>query len=180
MSDALLIDASVFITLSEIGRAQLLETLDGEPVVPFPVASEISDDPGAKWLSAGEQSGWIRILDQIPMAEATEAAVHLGNDEPSVDEELDGDTALLAVALSESDAIVITDDKPLRKACKALGVPISGSIGVVIASVERGALEPDEAKDALVAMDEAGARLSASLLRRAERLIDDAAGGRKE
>ena len=68
----------------------------------------------------------------------------------------------------------MTDDKPLRKACKALGVPLSGSIGVLVASVERGILSADDAKEALVAIDEVGARLSASLFRRTDRLIEQA------
>jgi predicted nucleic acid-binding protein len=89
-----------------------------------------------------------------------------------------GDVALLAWALkAEDEIVVVTDDKPLRKACKALGILISGSLGVVIAAVERGDLAPEEAKGALVAMDEVGARLSARLLRRAERRIDEAAEG---
>lgn len=93
---------------------------------------------------------------------------------------LAGDVASLAHALGADDPVVVTDDKPLRKTCKALGVPVSGSMGVVIAAVERGDLDPNEAKDALVSMDEVGARLSARLLRKAERLIDEAAERREE
>lgn len=105
---------------------------------------------------------------------AKKAAAHLGVEDPG--ENWHGDVALLADALkTEGEVVVITDDKPLRKTCKALGVPVSGSLGVVIAAVERGDLDPEEAKDALVAMDEVGARLSARLLRRAERVIDEAA-----
>lgn len=83
--------------------------------------------------------------------------------------------ALLALGLTMGGPMVVTDDKPLQKTCKALGVPLSGSIGVVVAAVERDAIEPAEAKRLLIAMDEVGARLSARLLRKAERLIDEAA-----
>jgi predicted nucleic acid-binding protein len=96
----------------------------------------------------------------------------LGSPDP---EPTSGDIALLASALESSPVVVVTDDKPVRRACRALGVPLSGSIGVVIAAVERGDMERNEAKDTLVAMDEIGARLSARLLRRAERLVDAAA-----
>lgn len=51
---------------------------------------------------------------------------------------------------------------------------------MVIAAVERSDLDPLEAKDALVAMDEVGARLSARLLRNAERLIDETANEPEE
>lgn len=47
------------------------------------------------------------------------------------------------------------------------------AIGIGTMLAARG--EPQEAKAALVSMDEIGAHLSARLLRRAERMIDDAA-----
>ena len=88
---------------------------------------------------------------------------------------------MLALALLRDDPernldspVVVTDDKPLREACKALSIPVSGSIGVLVRAVERGDVEAGEAKDTLYAMDEVGARLSASLVKRAEKLIDDA------
>lgn len=142
-------------------------------------------DRGLKKQASTTDEGWIRPIDVPEHPEVRrderdflrEAAVHLEENNSDVD----GDTALLGAALGFLDGehydeiIVLTDDKPLRKTCKALGVPISGSIGVVIAAVERGDLDPDEAKDTLVAMDEVGARLSARSLRKAERLIADAA-----
>jgi predicted nucleic acid-binding protein len=82
--------------------------------------------------------------------------------------------ALLALALREPDSVVVTDDRPLRKACKAVLVSVSGSIGVLVRSVETGELSADEATKRLYAIDETSARLSASLVKRAEKLIDDA------
>ncbi len=185
----LLIDASVFITLAEIGHADLLETLRGNPLVPAAVADEICDEPAAsaldnaldEWLSrdsvALDLEGIGRAIFDEYSELVNEAASHLGVENPI--DNWHGDLALLTIALryeGKSDGVVvITDDKPLRTTCKALAIPISGSIGVVIAAVERGDLDPEEAKDALVAMDEVGAHLSARLLRRAERMIDDTA-----
>lgn len=167
----LLIDASAFITLAEIDAMDLLAALAGEVVVPTAVADEIVDQPAAGHLDEAVAEGWIRFELADDARALDHAAAHLGVEAESSG----GDVALLALALVDELAVVVTDDKPLRKTCRALSVPISGSIGVLIAAVERGALTPDEAKDALVAMDEVGARLSARLLRRAERLIDDAA-----
>lgn len=172
-TDRLFVDASVFITLAEIDHADLLVGLDGEVVVPAAVAAEISDDPAASHLADATED-WLRVADAIEVA-GTEAvrhaASHLGGDF----EAYEGDVALLAFGTTVENPVVVTDDKPLRNACKALSVPLSGSIGVIVASVERDILAPAEAKDALVAMDEVGARLSARLLRRAEKLIDRAA-----
>lgn len=180
----LLVDASVFITLAEIDRVDLLATLEGSPMVPSEVADEIREEPASSALVEAFNSGWLRsgsVKVGMGMDRTGEwakpvkkAATHLGIED--LDDNGHGDVALLAVALkTDQEVVVITDDKPLRKTCKALGIPVSGSIGVVIAAVERGDLDPEEAKDALVTMDEVGARLSARLLRRAERLIDEAA-----
>jgi predicted nucleic acid-binding protein len=89
--------------------------------------------------------------------------------------DFEGDVAVLAFGMTAENSVVVTDDRPVRKVCKTLGVSLSGSIGVLVASVEKGTLDPDAAEDALVATDEVGARLSARLLRRAERLIEKAA-----
>lgn len=51
-----------------------------------------------------------------------------------------GDVALLGEALERSERVIVSDDKPLREACKTLSIPVSGSIGVPIRAVERGEL----------------------------------------
>ena len=170
-----IVDASAFITLAGIGRWDLLGGLDGRVEIPAAVQAEIVDDPAASTLEealAGEPT-WLRTSSDPPREAVSAAASQLGEETPS--ESLPGDVALLAHALASEDPVVVTDDQPLRKTCKALGIPVSGSIGVLSAAVERGELDPAGAKEALVSMDEVGARLSASLLRRAERLIDEAA-----
>lgn len=117
-----------------------------------------------------------------------DAANHLGREVSSDDSSgednpwIGGDIGLLALGLQPAEgeseparAVVVTDGKPLRKTCKTLSIPVSGSIGVLVRGVERGEFEPAIATEKLYAMDEVGARLSASLVRKAERLIDEAA-----
>lgn len=198
----LLVDASVFITLSKIGLTDLLWNLRGSIVVPTAVENEIVTDPAASRFAAAKDDDRIQTGDAIGYIEneyleieetrpsgldlIRRAGSHLGKDLGNIDltgfvsEKIEGDTALLAIALALDDAVVVTDDKPLRKTCKALGIPVSGSIGVVIRAVEQDELDPDDAKEALVSMDEVGAHLSASLLRKAERMIDDAATDRND
>jgi predicted nucleic acid-binding protein len=164
----LLVDASVFITLAEIDAVRLLDELDGDVVVPKLVADEIQDEPARTELDDA-QGEWIEVKS-ADGGRVEESMKRLGREgEPR------GDAALLALALTYDDAVVVTDDKPLRKACKALGVSLSGSVGVIVASVEKEVLAPEEARELLVAMDEVGARFSASLLRKAENLIGEAA-----
>lgn len=175
----LLVDASVWITLSAVNSCGLLRNLDGRVKIPVAVANEIETDPGVSELTTA-RGDWVKTAEPIvetrnllhERAEYVEkAASHLGVDETDA---YAGDVALLALALREPDSVVVTDDRPLRKTCKALSVSVSGSIGVLVRSVETGELPADEARERLYAMDEIGARLSASLVKRAEKLIDDA------
>jgi len=186
----LLVDASVFITLAEVDAVEALLTADGDVVVPEPVANEITDDPAAGALSSALDDGRLETWD-VGRSPLDTAASHLGKDLSEADlsgyshATIEGDVGLLALALLRDDPdraldspVVVTDDRPLRQTCKALSIPVSGSIGVLVRAVERGDITAEEAKDTLYAMDEVGARLSASLVRRAERLIDDAASGK--
>jgi predicted nucleic acid-binding protein len=175
-----LVDASVFITLAEIDRLELLRSARGPLVMPATVVDELTDEPAATAVDAAAKT-WldvVRPLDHSDVpdewdARLQKAATHLGrSDDP---DDWAGDVPLLATAMERNTPVVVTDDKPIRRTCKALSIPVSGSIGVLIRAVERGDLDPEAAKDELVAMDAVGARLSASSLRRAERLIDDAA-----
>lgn len=177
-----LVDASVFITLAEIGQAELLDGLNGQVEMPFAVVEEVTDDPAASVLSEA-RGDWLNTQglrgasSAVREIDSSRAASHLGK--AHSDDGWDGDIALLTYALWLKDCngnvVLVTDDKPLRKTCKFLSIPVSGSIGVLVRAVERGHIAPDGAKKSLYAIDEVGARLSASLVRRAERLIDEAA-----
>lgn len=188
MSDrrTFLTDASVVVRLSSVGELSLLRAIDGEIVVPRAVESEVVGDPGAVQLSAAVDDGWITVTDHPPTEALSRAADHLGADDsrslrerpveaPAERPVVEGDTALLAHALSaRQTAVVVSDDKPLRETCKALSVAVSGSIGVLVRAVEVDAVDRQTAIDRLYAMDEVGERLSASLIRRGEQLIEEA------
>jgi predicted nucleic acid-binding protein len=167
----LLVDTSVFITLSGIDSVALLTGLAGDLAVPGAVAEEITDEPATSALARVRAEGDVTVVHASDRID--DAASYLGVTDPSG---TSGDVALLSVALTRESPVVVTDDRPLRKTCKALSIPVSGSIGVLIRAVERGDIGAQAATEKLYAMDEVGARLSASLVRKAERLIEDAAG----
>ena len=183
-----LVDASVFIRLAELNQIPSLVGVRGRIVVPEQVQNEITSSVAQEALSARVDDS-IEVVEIAGLGPLQTAASHLGKDLSTEDTRgqrhrtVEGDIALLGIALlreepaaeAYSEVLVLTDDKPLRKTCKTLSIPVSGSIGVLVRAVERGDLDPEDAKTALEAMDEVGARLSASLLRRAERLIDNAA-----
>jgi predicted nucleic acid-binding protein len=174
----LLVDASVVIRLTEIGELSLLDGIDGRVVVPQSVEREVNDDPAATRLSEiVDGDDWGALADAPDDQSLSTAGVHLGKERVDSDGDggVEGDVALLAHAMETSgETVVVSDDRPLRETCKALSVPVSGSLGVLIRAVECDELGAETARDRLYAMDEVGARLSASLIRRAERLIDEA------
>ena len=185
----LLVDASVFITLAEIDALDGLEALDGGLVVPSAVRREVSDDPAKTQLERLLAAGTVTEVDWFEWAEDREVvgewvamATYLGTERDTVVETIDGqqaltdgDVALLCLVQHMNDTLMLTDDKPLKKVCKSQSIPVSGSIAVLVQSVESGRYTATKAKQKLYAMDEVGARLSASLVKRAEKLIDDAA-----
>lgn len=185
-----LVDASVLLTLADVGRLDQLWELQGELFVPTSVANEVRSEPAAGHLTEAEARGDVSIGDSSGLLRFEgdgdtytpyqEAGAHLGKElqrddlTGEVSSRIEGDTALLAICLAISGPVLVSDDKPLRNASEALSVPVSGSIGVLVHSVDRGDLSAAAARDSLYAMDAVGARLSASLVRRAEQLIEAA------
>lgn len=176
-----LVDASVIITLARVDALAALYRIPDDVAVPDTVRNEVTVDPAVTTLSNAIKAGAIEHVHlHYELFDAPMAASHLGKDLEQDDLmgyghlEIEGDIALLAIAMEWDGCVVVTDDKPLRKSCKALSIPVSGSIGVLIRAVERGDLQAEVAMDKLYAMDEVGARLSASLIKRAEKMIEEA------
>lgn len=74
-----------------------------------------------------------------------ELIVHLGKDEASC----------IAYA-KERNVIVVTDDRSARKQCSQMQIPLTGTIGILKASVLDGHLKLDQADKILSKMTDAG------------------------
>jgi len=66
-----------------------------------------------------------------------------------------GETSCLSIAISR-DMKVLTDDKDARKLAQRRGVPVSGTIGVLVDAVREGLLSIEEANTLLLDMVEKG------------------------
>jgi len=108
----LLVDASVFITLAEIDEVRLLDSLEGDVVVPKMVADEIQDEPAQTVLEKARG-------DRIEVEKADKERVEESMRKLGRGGEPRGDAALLALASVYEEPVVVTDDKPLRDTCKA-------------------------------------------------------------
>ena len=126
MSEVWVVNASPVITLAKIGRLDLLGDA-GDVVVPGPVAGEILagpvSDPARRALEQGW--GWRVEVDHVPVAVLEWG---LGA----------GESSVLAWAISRPPSIAILDDGKARMCARTLGVPLLGTLGVVLRARREG------------------------------------------
>ena len=146
MSDIWVVNASPVIALAKAGRLQLLQELCDELLLPEAVAAEILAGPPSDPARQAIQGGWgTAVAAQIIPPELLEWG--LGP----------GETAVLAVASERGPGTAVLDDAAARTCAKALGVPVIGTLGVVLRAKKRGFLA--SAADVLKALRSAGLHL---------------------
>lgn len=127
MADAI-VNASPLIHLGDIDRIDLLRSLFDTIETPVAVAEEIrakgEEDPAARALAA---AAWLSIVT-TPDASAPLLAWDLGA----------GETTVLAQALSRPGTEAIIDDLAARRCAKAFGIPICGTLGLVLRAARKG------------------------------------------
>jgi predicted nucleic acid-binding protein len=152
MPEQWVVNASPLIVLGKVGQLDLLTKLPQRIVVPAAVVTEIL---------AGPEGDAARL--------AVQAKLFISVDTPGIVPELAawdlgaGETSVLAYSLAHPGCIAILDDGAARKCAKAFGVPMKGTLAVIILAKKRG-LIPSAAK-VLHAVQEAGLRLDDDLIR---------------
>jgi predicted nucleic acid-binding protein len=94
---------------------------------------------------------WIEIMDDPPIPEAIQAR-DLGR----------GESAVLAFALAHPGAVPVLDDLAARRCAESLGLPIRGTVGLVIVAKMRGLLAA--ARPVVIRLREAGMHISEEAL----------------
>ena len=146
------VDNTVLSNLAFVDRVDLLQALFGEVFVPVEVRQELLrgvEEGYTDLLRAGAQIGvgedrWLRLRTLTTDAEEQlfrELTQCLGF----------GEAACLAMA-HQRGWLVLTDDARARREARRLHIPISGSIGLLVLSVERQLLSVDDANDLLRGM----------------------------
>lgn len=128
MGESPVVNASPLIFLSRAGLLDLLK-LSGETiVVPTTIADEIRAR-GAKdpTVTALNRTSWIKIEDAGP-APPLIASWDLGH----------GESSVLTWALSHGHSEAILDDRAGRRCARALGIPVRGTLGLVLTAKQRG------------------------------------------
>jgi predicted nucleic acid-binding protein len=123
-----IVNASPLILLTKIGRIDLLEAEDIDLVVPMPVIQELSkldlNDPAVR---AVHDAGSSVVMPGSPVPESLSRW------------KLDpGEESVLTLALESPGCEVVIDDRAGRRCADAHGIPLLGTIGLVILSKRLG------------------------------------------
>lgn len=130
MDEGATVDASPLILLSRAGQIDLLRLAAWRIVVPDAVAREIaapnSDPHVTRTITA---TRWIEIVDS-PIVPDPIRSWDLG----------DGESAVLAWLHGRSRSVGIIDDLAARRCAATLGIPVRGTLGLVLIAKRRGTI----------------------------------------
>ncbi|HSF42248.1 MAG TPA: DUF3368 domain-containing protein [Thermoanaerobaculia bacterium] len=161
MSEPPVVNASPLIYLSHASLIDLLQ-VEGQVVrIPTPVSREIRyrgpQDPTVRILEA---TPWLSEVDPVP--ESSRVALwDLGP----------GETSVLSWALAHPGTVAIVDDLAARRCAEALGIPLIGTLGLVLKAKRQGRIP--SARPIVEKLLEAGMYLSDPILRRALSLVGE-------
>jgi len=143
-------NSSPIIALSGIGQLELLKQLFTQVVVPPAVARE---------TSISNQIDWITV---VPLAQPLASGISgagLGL----------GESEAISLAMEHGATWLLIDDKPARRLAAQLGLPILGTLGVLLACKRRGLLP--NVRPSIDAIIQFGFRVSPALRKR---VLEDA------
>ena len=148
---ALIVNASPFIFLSRIDRLDLLVSLEKPLVLSASVLREIQ--------AGSHRDGTADKIKDLPSLVRVD-------DRPVPDRirlwDLGaGESQVLAYGLERPGSEVVLDDLAARRCARSLGLPMIGTLGVVILCRHRGVIPA--ARPVLAALVEAGLRLGSAL-----------------
>jgi predicted nucleic acid-binding protein len=144
------VNASPLITLSIIDRLDLFRSLFEETIVPEQVYNEVvvqgSGQPGAAALARAK---WIQVLslDIKPTVEP----MLLGLDE--------GELAVLLLAQQIDPDWVIIDERRARRVAMAMGLPVKGTLGILLTAALADLISKESVLDDIVKLLDAGIRI---------------------
>jgi predicted nucleic acid-binding protein len=145
------VNATPLIALALVDRLGLLRQMFDEILVPAAVYEEVvvkgAGRPGA---DAVGQADWLRVVS--PQATPTIEPMLLGLDAGEVD--------VLLLAREQDPDWVLIDERLGRRVAQAIGMPVKGTLGILLAAVLAGLLSKSEALDSLRQLADSEVRIS--------------------
>ncbi|MEW6209265.1 MAG: DUF3368 domain-containing protein [Acidobacteriota bacterium] len=161
MAERPAVNASPLIFLSRAALIHFLQVAAAEIIVPRAVAEEIerrgSDDVTARTINA---TPWL-IAAPTPTVPASVQAWGLG----------EGESSVLAWALAHPGAEAIIDDLAARRCAASLGIPVRGTLGLILTAKQRGLLP--QARPVIEQLRLSGMYLSEKVLNQALSLVGE-------
>lgn len=161
MAERPAVNASPLIYLARAALLDLLQIAGSRIVVPSPVAADIrrkgADDPAVKAL---DRTSWLVVEDALPI--------------PGIIQTWDlgeGESSVLAWAYVHRGTEAILDDLAARRCAATLGIPVRGTLGLVLTAKRRGLIPV--ARAVLEQLRQSGMYLSDSIMNRALTLVDE-------
>ena len=161
MAERPVVNASPLIFLSKGGLLELLKLAGDEIIVPLPVASEI-DQRGAADITAQaiRNTTWL-VVTETPPPPPLIQAWDLG----------EGESSVLSWAYAHPGAEALIDDLAGRRCAAALGIPVRGTLGLVLVAKQRGIISA--ARPILEKLRQSGMYLSNRVLDQALALVGE-------
>jgi len=116
------------VALWVLGRLDLVRDLFGEVMIPPAVHAEFLAVDRAARQQALAHASWIKVT---PLGNPRRVLAYTGLDE--------GEAAVLALA-EELEGTVVIDERKARRYAKRLGLPLTGTLGVLLLAKEHGLL----------------------------------------
>jgi predicted nucleic acid-binding protein len=161
MSDQAVVNTSPVIFLAKAGMIHFLQQAASQILIPTAVATEIGRrgraDITVQTLSSVP---WLMTVEALPIPPLIQAW-DLGP----------GESAVLAFAQAHPSIAVIIDDGAGRRCAELLGIPLLGTLGLVMIAKKRGLIPA--ARPVIALLKQHGMFLSESTIDRAMRLIDE-------
>ncbi|MEN8217832.1 MAG: DUF3368 domain-containing protein [Pseudomonadota bacterium] len=156
------IDASPLIFLSRAGKLDLLQqVVNTDVVVPVAVETEIQqygeDDVT---VQAVAQTNWLVLVNTPPIPKVIQS-YHLGT----------GESAVLTLGSLNPNTEVIIDDLAARRCASALGIPVRGTLGLVVMAKQRGIIPA--ARPIVEQLLQSGMYLSGSVINKVLALVGE-------
>lgn len=151
MTEIWIVNASHIIVLAKIEKLDLLLPPGRTLIIPEAVAREILQAPAQDAARRALESGWSsQPVPVTPEPEVLEWGLGAG------------ETAVLSLARQQK-AVAIVDDRAARMACKALNIPLAGTLSVVLHARREGRIS--SSVEILQALQQAGLHLDDQVIR---------------
>lgn len=144
-------NATPLITLALLDRLDLLRQMFDEILVPATVYEEVAvKGAGRSGADVVGQADWLKVVS--PQATTTIEPMLLGLDAGELD--------VLLLAREKHPDWVLIDERLGRRVAQAMGLPVKGTLGILLAAVLAGLLPKSEALDGMRRLASSEIRIS--------------------